>query len=85
MNYSEYISQYKGRKGYLLRVHDNSIYEFAIGHSGLLRGNYLIQEVGNDFVILAKNRDNTHDGNDNQYKRTLILLSKFVLILPKGI
>ena len=59
MNYSEYISQYKGRKGYLLRVHDNSIYEFAIGHSGLLRGNYLIQEVGNDFVILAKNRDNT--------------------------
>lgn len=86
MDYFEYISQFKGQKGTLIQLNSKSIYEFTLGVRGkLFERHHIIQEVGHDFVIVAKHRDNINQGNDANYKRTIIPLSMFVLVLPKGI
>lgn len=68
----------------MTQYHENSIFEFTVEGSGLFRANHIIQEVGRDFVIVAKHRNNIHQGKNSDYKRTIIPLSMFVLVLPKG-
>ena len=83
IKYSNYLEQYIGRIG-KLHVHiNNGTYEFEIYKKAVLfQILYMITDIGEDFVVLAKGQKDIED-DASKYAQTIIPLGRFLVSIPK--
>ena len=84
MKYSNYLEQYIGEMGNLYVHRDSGTYEFEIYRKAILfQTLYMLINVGEDFVVLAK-RQYTLEDDANKYDKTVIPLQRFLVSIPKS-